>query len=184
MPEAREKSSSEHWRTQLDAARRKIAVASYHVDCLGKALKVRGITSRSAPPIPIQAHFEGVIVSVIAAVDQVAQAANSGFQLHLSPARLFQGAFSRLSKVCAEIQTWMANPIGPDLRRIRTRIVHYSYKKTLHESFWVVESADSAYKGSRELLSYATSAVEFGKRLIEMLPQIEIEIAPNKKRTF
>lgn len=75
----------------------------------------------------------------------------------------------------------MANPIGPDLRRIRTRIVHYSYKKTPHESFWVVESADSAYKGSRELLSYATSAVEFGKRLIEMLPQIEIEIAREQK---
>jgi hypothetical protein len=182
MPAVKEKSSDEDWRMQLEAARRKIAVASYHVDCLGDALKVGGIPRRSAPPIPIQAHFEGVIVSVMAAVDQVAQAANSGLQLHLSPARLFEGAFGRLGKLCPEIQTWVANPIGPDLRRIRTRIVHYSYKKTPQGLFWVVESADSAYTGSRELLDYATSALDFGKRMIEMLPQIEIEIAREQKR--
>jgi hypothetical protein len=173
--------SSEDWRMELEAAGRKIAVASYHVDCLRDALKVGGIPSRSAPPIPIQAHFEGVIVSVMAAVDQVAQAINSGLRLQLRPDKLFEGTFGSLGKIYPEIRSWLADPIGPDLRRIRTRIVHYSYRKTPHGLYWVVESARSEYRGSRDLLNYAASALEFGKRLIEMLPQIEIEIAREQK---
>jgi hypothetical protein len=65
--------SSDDWRMQFEAARRKIHVATYHVDCLREALNAENfLRRRSVPPIPIQAHFEGVVVSVIAAIDQVA----------------------------------------------------------------------------------------------------------------
>jgi len=161
---------------QIEAARRKIEVGSYHVDCLRESLNTGGIPRGSAPPVPIQAHFEGVIVSVIAAVDQVAQAVNSRLQLGLRPNKLFEGAFGRLSAIYPDIRSWVDNPIGPDVRRIRTRIVHYSYRKTPHGLRWVVESAQTKYNGSRELLDYARSALEFGKRLLAMLPQIEVEM--------
>jgi hypothetical protein len=93
--------------------------------------------------------------------------------LSLRPNKLFEGTFIRLGGIDPEILIWVQNPIGRDLRRIRTRIVHYSYRKTPRGLHWVVESAQTDYDGSRELLDYATNALEFGKHLIEMLPRIE-----------
>ena len=153
--------SSEDWRMQFEAARRKIDVASYHVDCLREALNAENFPRRrSVPPIPIQAHFEGVVVSVIAAIDQVVQAVNSGLNLSLRQNKLFEGTFIRLGGIYPEIHSWVQNPIGRDLRRIRTRIVHYSYRKTSRGLHWVVESAQTDYDGSRELLEYATNALQ------------------------
>ena len=56
------------------------------------------------------------------------------------------------------------------------RMVHYSYAKSPQGPCWVVEAAGTDYPGSRELVAYAKSAVEYGKHLQSLLPLVEAEI--------
>lgn len=135
------------------------------------------VSSGSAPAINVQAHFVGVVVSVMAAVDQVAQAVNSAWQLHLDSSNLVEKAFTTLAGRMPAIDNWFKEQIGRDLRRIRVRMVHYAYAKTPQGSCWVVESAGTEFSGSRELVAYAESAVEYGECLRRLLPHIEHEIA-------
>jgi hypothetical protein len=167
--------SRDNWRRFLDAAQRKIAIAAYHAHCLEKEHSIAVGDTSDAPSIPIQAQFEGVIVSVMAAVDQVAQALNSALALRLSPAKLVEGAFGHLQTI-PQMDAWFTEPIGRDLRRIRVRMVHYSYAKTQQGLVWVVESADTDFKGSRELLAYAKSAVVYGSKPQSLLPLIVAEL--------
>jgi hypothetical protein len=85
------------WREYLAAASQKIGIVQCHAKCL-KMLRDTAAGADGLPPIPVQAHFEAVVFSVIAAVDQVAQAVNSALTLRLDPATLVQVAFDRLSK--------------------------------------------------------------------------------------
>jgi hypothetical protein len=55
-------------------------------------------------------------------------------------------------------------------------MVHYSYGKTPQGPCWVVESASTDFRGSRELLTYARNAAEYGDRLRTLLPLVEAEI--------
>jgi hypothetical protein len=59
---------------------------------------------------------------------------------------------------------------------MRNRITHFSYVKALEGLNWTVQAVGSTWRGSRELLSYARCAVEYGERLEGLLPQIEAEI--------
>lgn len=166
--------TSENWGVYLDAARRKIQIAVFHRDCLEGALTSVGRTGALMPPIPIQAHFEGVLFSIMAAVDQVAQATNKALGMRLPPGELISKAFSALGEKLPAVQAWFNDKIGRDLRIIRTRAMHYSYDKKSEQVRWEVESTGETrdYAGDRDLLSYATAGVEYGQRLAALLDTI------------
>lgn len=105
----------------LQAAERKVRIAAFHRSQLEKYL--RGEPRSKDVPIPIQAHFEGVVVSVMAAVDQVAQAVNSALCLRATPGELVEKTFSMIGDVPG-VGEWYQEQIGRDLRSIRTKIVH------------------------------------------------------------
>src|SRR5262249_26496647 len=159
-------------------ARRKIEAVSYHAHQLRQLLD-SGQPVSDSPPVPVQAHFEGVVVNLIAAVDQVAQAVNSAHRLRLSQSELVRTEFGLLGEELAEVHQWCQDPIGRDLRRIRTRIIHYSYVKSLtpQAARWSVESVGKDYCGSRELSAYAEAAVDYGRRLDALLTRISSALA-------
>ena len=165
------------WQDYIEAANRKLEIAAYHKEQLGEAVRGYAAQSDQPPPIAVQAHFEGVVVSVMAAMDQVAQAVNSAWELGLKPTNLVEKAFRILAERIPAVADWFGEYIGVDLRRIRTRMIHYSYSKTPQGESWVVESANPKYSGSRELVAYITSAVEHGKHLNKLLPLIKNELA-------
>lgn len=164
---------SEWWNEYLNAARRKMEIASFHHERLRDVLTPPQGDSDTTPPVPVQSYFEGVIVSVMAAVDQIAQGVNEALQLHLSSGNLVEEAFARLSEPVREVSEWFDDPLGRDLRRIRARMLHYSYRKSPSGHEWTVESAETEYAESRELSAYAESAVRYGQRLVGLLPKIE-----------
>ena len=71
----------------------------------------------------------------------------------------------RLSKGIPHVAEWFNEPIGIDLRRLRTRMMHYAYTKTCGSPGWVVEPTKSAFTGSRELNDYSASAADYATRL-------------------
>jgi hypothetical protein len=113
----------------------------------------------------------------MAAVDQVAQAVNSAWQLRLNSSNLVEKAFTTLAEHLPEIGDWFSEQIGRDLRRLRVRMVHYAYAKTPQGPGWIVESAGTGFSGSRDLVAYANSAAEYGERLRRLLPRVEQEVA-------
>ena len=64
-------SEATDWTSYIEAARRKIAVADYHAERLRVELESAGYPGPGMPPIGVQACFEGVIIAVMAAIDQV-----------------------------------------------------------------------------------------------------------------
>jgi hypothetical protein len=167
----------EDWQDYIEAARRKIFIAAYHAERLKNEPSSAVGPQMNAPSIPAQAHFEGVIVSIMAAVDQVAQAVNSALLLRLDSRNLVKETFTHLAQANSDVGSWFGEPIGRDLRRIRVRMVHYQYAKTPQGPCWAVESSGRDYDGSRELVAYANRAVEYGEHLRKLLPLIEAEIA-------
>src|SRR4051794_36390766 len=107
------------WHEYLVAARRKVEIAAYHADCLDRELNAASGPVGLAPSIPVQAHFEGVVVSVMAAVDQIAQAVNKTFGLRLPPHQLVEKAFTAAREKVPSLSGWYEDPLGVDLRRIR-----------------------------------------------------------------
>jgi hypothetical protein len=105
------------------------------------------------------------------------QAVNSAWQLHLNSSNLVQKAFTTLAEHLPEISDWFSEQIGRDLRRLRVRMVHYAYTKMPQGPRWIVESAGTGFSGSRELVAYASSAIEYGERLRRLLSRIEQEVA-------
>jgi hypothetical protein len=174
----------QNWHLYFDAARRKDLIARYHLENLRRLLHpVAKPDASGSPPIDVQAHFEGLVISVMAAVDQVAQAINSKLCLRARPDELFEKAYGKLAPVIPKLQDWRERPIGRDLRRIRTRIVHYSYAKLplgpeSPPEGWKVEDAGVGYDapGMRELESYGEAAVRHADELINLLPAIDAEL--------
>jgi hypothetical protein len=163
-----------NWQQILEAARRKVAIARLHLDHLQNALRETSETPSNVPPIPVQAYFEGVVISVIAAIDQVEAAVKSALPRPHELEDRKTSPFYRLG--IPDLTAWYDASFGRDLRRIRVRMVHYIYAKTLQGPGWVVESAGRPWPGSRELFTYAQHAVEYGERLEGLLPQITAEI--------
>jgi hypothetical protein len=168
MPERPDK-----WRAYLEAATRKADIAAYHAAQLKVAVSSTQNQGGALPPIPVQAHFEGLVVSAMAAVDQVAQAVNSALRMHLDQSQLVQRAFDELGRRVPEIKAWFQHPLGRDLRRLRTRMIHYSYAKTPDGPSWCVESVDSEYVDCRELVAYAESSAEYVGRLSHLFPKVK-----------
>lgn len=160
------------WEAYLDAARRKIQIASYHAHVLEEQLAQNDFPLDGRPPISVQASFEGVVFAVIAAIDQVAQAVNSALKLGLSSGELFEGVTKEIEVRVPEFRSWRNDPMGLDLRRLRTRMAHYSYQKRSAKLIWEVESANEAFVGSRELASYAKAAVAYAHTLESFLDSL------------
>jgi hypothetical protein len=83
---------TEDWTDYLEAACRKRGIAAFNLR------RLKELLNPADPPeqlsIEIQAHFEGVVISVIAAVDQVAQAVNHALNLRAKPDDLVAKAFN------------------------------------------------------------------------------------------
>lgn len=182
MPDQHKPDTITKYKGCLHAASRKIGIAEFHLKHLRIELAATAVQNENPPPIPIQAYFEGVVSSVISAIDQVAQAANYVFSLHLSNGSLVEKSFAALITEIPGLQTWYSNSFGTDLRRIRTRMVHYSYKKMPLKLVWTVESADSKYTGPRDLETYADKALKYGLELTANLSTIEQKLLEHCQR--
>src|SRR4051812_34794980 len=99
------------WEDYIDAARRKISIAFFHAEELKRRLAENAYPGDGRPPIPVQACFEGVVIASVAAIDQVAQAANSALGLGLSPGKLFEGAAKEISSRIPDFQRWRDDPL-------------------------------------------------------------------------
>jgi hypothetical protein len=133
------------WQPYLGAARRRIAIARFHLDGLQQLLHQNGEVRSDAPPIPVQAYFDGVVTSVSAAIELVTQAIHT-----LPPMARPQGPFGSLSQ---DVTDWSRDPFHEDLRRLRNRITHSSYVKAPEGLNWAVQSVGSTWRGSCELWS-------------------------------
>ena len=160
------------WEDCIEAARRKIRIAEYHQGALNVSLVPAA--DELMPPIAVQASFEGVIISVVAAMDQVAQAANYAWGIGASPGDLFAKASAAIEGKIPAFGSWLANPIGRDLRRLRTKIVHYSYvKESVAGREWHVQGTGIQYDGSRELVAYVDDVLAHGAELIRLADEVE-----------
>ncbi len=154
------------WPDYIDAAHRKIEIAAFHCDQLKTALSQSRDNASGCPGIPVQAFFEGVVTSAISAVDQVAQAANTALKLAAGNGNLFDITSPKIEELVPCFREWREQPIGRDLRRLRVRIVHYSYDKSPNaERNWQVETTGSEYQGPRSLIEYAEAAVAYAREL-------------------
>jgi len=157
---------SPRWPDYIDAAHRKIAITAFHYDQLKAALAHSRDNGSGRPDIPVQAFFEGVVTAAISAVDQVAQAANSALGLGAGNGNLFDIAAPAIEARVPCFREWRERPIGRDLRRLRARIVHYSYVKSpTADRNWQVEVTDQNYQGPRSLLDYAEATVAYANEL-------------------
>lgn len=157
----------------LEAADRKVRIAAFHCEQLERYLSSE--PRSECVSISIQAHFEGIVVSVIAAIDQVAQAVNAALGLRAKPEELMEKTFSAIDDLPGVVE-WYNDPIGRDLRSIRTKIVHYSYTKDFRGVEFNIQEATQPYPGPRDLTSYSRKAVAYGKGLREIIPSIKSRI--------
>jgi hypothetical protein len=164
------------WRDLIRAARRKLEISSFHLDRLRAELDEPGLKATELPPIPIQSHFEGVLIALMAAVDQVAAAADLALGLGSDPQHRVDNAVRQLTQRIPEVRSWFDQDIYLDLRRLRVRAVHYTYMKNPSQVLWCVESAGTRYRGSRELLEYASAGVECGRQFACLIDRIEREL--------
>lgn len=168
------------WSDYINAAHRKIDISVFHCEQLRHALANCPPPNDGRPDIPTQAYFEGVVVAVVSAIDQVAQSANSALDLGLDAGNLFDGAAPEIETRVPEFRAWREQLVGRDLRRLRTRMVHYSYvKSTNGDPVWQVEVADVNYTGSRELFAYAQAAASYAKELGTIANKLQLSLAPN-----
>ncbi len=138
----------------LIAARRKVQIAEYHLGCLRSALAAAAERSDKSS-VPVQAHFEGVLYSVIAAADQVKEATKPG------------------STFRCNLEEWQQEPIFKDVRAVRRNATHHHYRKTPTGRRLEVQELSNPYGGSRELDTYSKAAYDHLRRLLPLLGEIE-----------
>lgn len=166
------------WCSYIDAAHRKIEIAAFHCAQLERALADCVPPHDGRPDIPVQAFFEGVVVATVSAIDQVTQATNSALGLGLAAGNLFAGAAPEIERRVPEFKTWSNQPVGRDLRKLRVRMVHYSYDKPPNGSpAWQVEAANPDYTGSRELLAYSKAAIAYAQELAVIADKLQESLA-------
>lgn len=164
------------WRELVFAAERKLLIAQYHLGRLRHEFSCTELPGDDVPPIPVQAHFEGVVVSLSSAENQLAEAAVIALGLELGDdENTIREGMRELGRLLPAVELWRRHEIVRDLRIIRNRAIHYSYDKaaSAKDHRWRVELAGTRYAGPRELLAYSEAAVEHAQRLHRLLPSIE-----------
>ena len=168
--------SIEEWRHYQRAAERKVRMAAYHLQMLESRLAIPAPRLGPDIPIEVQAHFEGILYSFIAASDQLAEAINRRFTLGLENASLGD-ALAQMPRlpIRRRLITWFQSPIAADVRDIRRRAAHHHYAKTPLGPKLVVQEPTGArpYGGSRTLDGYGQAAVEHLGRLEELLQKFK-----------
>ncbi len=162
----------------LFAARRKIDIARYHFselcDHCGRAL-----AQEELPPIPVQAHFEGVVVCVVAAEEKIKEALRSAYGVSRDDERECKRLYSAFARKLPAMAEWYSNALVADIRDVRNLAVHKHYEKNpVTEGgpppVWEVDKPEKTnYRGPRELRKYGQDAVDIGAALIGLIPQIE-----------
>jgi hypothetical protein len=160
------------WPDQIVAARRKLEVACYHLGQLRAELTAPGLPRSECPPVPIQAHFEGVLVALLGAVEKVAEATNTALDLRLPLRDLVSGTFTELGSRLPDVRSWFKQEIYSDLRRC-LRAARYAPAPNTSPARWLVKSEGNGHRRLRELLEYATAGEEHGRQLERLLVGIE-----------
>lgn len=113
------------WWEYVDAAGRKILIASYHTE------KLAALCGETGALIAIQAHFEGVLFAFVAASDQTAEALNlmKGLEIHNPNLETVLNAYPE-GPLRTQLFKWHNAPIAGDIRAIRRLAVHHHYEKT------------------------------------------------------
>jgi hypothetical protein len=112
--------------------------------------------------VPVQAHFEGVLYSIIAASDQVgaaldARCGEDGWKQTLGKVLSQMPPTPRQEKL---IQ-WDQGPVMRDVRALRVQATHHHYEKyPLVDRPRPSARDGEGYKGSRHLLDYCRVAVQ------------------------
>lgn len=139
----------------LTAARRKVQIAEYHLKCLRSALTASKRLNELS--VPVQAHFEGVLYSVIAVSKQVDQATE-----HRSM-KIFR----------RKLEAWQQEPIFEDVRLVRNMATHEYYRKTPTGPTLEVQEPRTPYGGPRALDVYSEAACDHLHRLLPLLDEME-----------
>lgn len=150
------------WRESSTAVRRKLEMAAFHLDALHE-------TSYKLT-VPFQAHFEGVLYSSDAAVDQLDAAVRRELAFTSSTAERAVA----LQALLGAIQAFNRQPIRTDARLLRNRATHHHYSK--HPTRWdaiVVEPVQSSYRGSREIIEYSDNVVDQMNALERLADEFE-----------
>ena len=156
---------------------RKRQIVEYHVSCLEGLLP--GADSRYPIPIPIQAHFEGVVTAVIACTDQIAaglwQVGNLGRERGGLDATFHDQhaeTINRNQNLGALRDIWFSGEMQ-DIREIRRRASHLYYDKDgSGEHYYVSEyelNREKVLTGgpirNRELRSFSLVALDLIRTL-------------------
>lgn len=94
----------------LFAAGRKIEVARYHFDELC-GLLCQASKSQDLPPIPVQAHFEGVVISIIAAEEKVKEAVRHAYGVSRDDEQKCRRIYINVARKLPALSEWYANPL-------------------------------------------------------------------------
>jgi hypothetical protein len=166
------------WQEYLVAARRKIEIADYHLQFLRNETK-KGFAY--PPTIPVQAHFEGILYSFVATIDQIAEAINQAMGFNERPPGLMRKILNHSNcPVKVSLNTWFNAPIAVDVRDVRVRATHHHYAKVPNGSALEVQKpfrrGREPYGGSRELVAYGTAASNHLHGLLPVVDSLEREL--------
>jgi hypothetical protein len=160
----------EGWQAYCVAARRKIDIAEYHLECLRAQANER----RLEATIPVQAHLEGILFAFVAAADQMAEAINLGMQLRRRRPNLDVVLEAMPSSPIREqLFGWRAKPIYSDIRDLRRRAIHHHYVKVPDGPSLEVQKPAKPYGGPRDVVSYGEAAIAHMRQLRVMLDSLE-----------
>lgn len=163
------------FRDYLIAIDRKAQIAMYHNERLAPMLNTPADRDAKMPPIPIQAHFEGIVRAPIAMFDQliagIADVVPDMPQPHSARApdvcdRLRGSASPPALAIAELIESLQRDPRLSDARNIRNMSAHAYYEKYQDNRGWYVEvprylpDDASAWTGERYLGSYANTMLE------------------------
>ncbi|MEJ2010156.1 MAG: hypothetical protein P8Z30_18710 [Acidobacteriota bacterium] len=161
----------------LIAAQRKIEIARYHFEELCKQLDQQGtVTPTDAPPIPVQARFEGVVVSIIAAEEKVKEAIRRRYGVARKNSKKCESRYSKLGQQLPALRNWYEKPLLNDIQEVRNLAIHHHYEKMPSGlvGVWKIDRPESSnYDGPRELRKYCQAAKSLGCELSSIIPQIE-----------
>ena len=113
----------------VNAAHRKMRILEYHLDCLENAIE--GEPNVDPVPIPVQAHFEGVLGSFAACADQIA----AGLQVVTGRSKERAGLGEVLVDLAPEngplfvLQQFWRSSERKDINEVRRLATHYHYDK-------------------------------------------------------
>jgi hypothetical protein len=165
----------------LVAAGRKVKMASYHLECLRGTMGA--FRTPGDVPIPLQAHFEGVLFCADAAADQVltfmVRRCHQALVRLPERDRTLTNVLSVLGgaqdcpidrAIIAALEAWNAESIVSDARRVRNLAAHEYHLKSPRLEVETVQG--SQYRGSRVVDAYCEQVVAHWKRLPMLLDHL------------